>query len=222
MSRFLSTLYLLLVFQPLLALSQFAVQDEAEAAYIRYNGTVSGSFSFPPALKPNCPDWTFPKQAGSDLYVGAYPSWDKNSFFFNLYHLSSGECDQTDCPFNYAPTNATRKRQFITFTEDSIFNLQFTSAAYECFKDNKPCSQQDSFIIAWPFYYVPLELLDLDKAEVKRVDVGGEKGYHVEGDEKTWVGNGTWTPHFDIAPPETATGGNECYDNNPGHFAWYV
>jgi len=221
-----SCLYLfpiLLALQPVLVASQFAVQSEANAAFIRYNGTVSGRYTFPSSLSSGCPDWIIPPELGSTLYVGAYPIWDKNPFFFDLWHLASGECDVVDCPFDYVNTSDVKtKRQFITFTEDSLYNLQFVTAAYECMKDNKPCSDQDSFFIEPPFEYWPIELADLTKASVERVDVDGEKGYHVQGDEKTWVGNGTITPHFDISPPDSATRGSECYDNNPGHFTWYV
>ena len=73
------------------------------------------------------------------------------------------------------------------FTKDNIYNLMFTSAYYECYKDNFPCG---SGIISNP-YYIGQEYFDLNKTVMTKGKVGEEDGFTITGGKATYVGNKT-------------------------------
>lgn len=83
-------------------------------------------------------------------------------------------------------TNENEKRQFVYTTYDQLYALNFASTYYVCQKDGRECG----FVEADP-YFVSAQMLNLSRASVSQVVVGSEKGYRVQGDEKTWVSNGT-------------------------------
>jgi len=135
----------------------------------------------------------------SYLYVGVNSPWDGNPFFFELYHLTSG------------PSSG-----LFTLTNDSIYNLDFTTAAYACWADDgTPCG-----LIEYDYHFVVEELLDLNMSKVEKVKVGREDGYNDSGDQTSWVNSTT---------ERSATNGvnllSSCYDANvdwTSHFTWYV
>ncbi|KAF8060246.1 hypothetical protein FPV67DRAFT_1453361 [Lyophyllum atratum] len=163
-------------FLPSLTTSQWADNHYAGTQYIFYNGTISGRFVHPPG-QSSCPDYHLGPHALTSLFVGVNPPWDANPFFFDLYHISSTES--------------------ILYTYDSIYNLEFTTAAYVCRKYGQPCGDVEFM----PFYFLPVEMVNLKDAKVERVTVGAETGYRVRGDEKTWVGNGTVNDDLEVTIP---------------------
>lgn len=193
--------------------AQYADEFNAAGQFLFYNGTVSGSLTY--SERPGVP-CSLKEHAKSYLYVGKYPPWDSNAFFFELYHLSTrdhdgkpdGEDQQSTASTPVLASTATSnipttaampvsKRQgFVDVSQDEISNFVFTTAAYVCFKDNSSCAASGSYFVNDP-YYVPIELIDLARAKVERVNEAlglgqkPEQGYRVTGDETSWVSNNT-------------------------------
>ena len=185
--------------------------DESRAVYIRYNGSVSAQYT-----KPGCGSLSIPAERSSTLYVGVYPLWDSNPFFFNLVHTVSEDCIQIDCPFDYSSTGSGTQK--VAWSYDDLQYLFFRSADYVCYKDGMACS---SGVTMNP-YYVRTQLLDLGKAIISRVD---EESYVVRGDEKTWVSNDTMIPGFDLHVSRPGFNGssdpmNHCASGEI-NFTWY-
>jgi hypothetical protein len=134
----------------------------------------------------------------SSLYIGVNPPWDSNPFFFELYHLAS------------------ESSGFPDWTNDSIYNLDFTTAAYICMKNGEMCE----FLTYHPYYFVVAEMVNLKDANVARVSEGMGVGYSVTGDEKTWVSNGTIKNSVDVAMPLNYTWEAGCMYEL--HYEWYV
>ncbi|KAF8055169.1 hypothetical protein FPV67DRAFT_1745338 [Lyophyllum atratum] len=179
-------------FLPSLITSQWADSYYAGTQYIFYNGTISGRFVHPPS-QSSCPDYHLGPHALTSLFVGVNPPWDANPFFFDLYHISS---------------------EGLPYTYDSIYNLEFTTAAYVCRKYGQPCRSVEFM----PFYHLPVEMVNLKNAKVERVTVGAETGYRVRGDEKTWVGNGTVNDDLEVTIPLGVTEQDECMGSL--HYTW--
>lgn len=104
----------------------------------------------------------------SHLYVGVNPPWDKNPFFFGFHHLVSNDCG------------------FLCQTDNTITNLYFASASYECFSGDRLCitfMRGDS--------YKPKTYLDLaaGRAQIQQTQVGGQSGYAVKSGPNSWIGN---------------------------------
>ena len=98
----------------LVAASSYTTEKEAGAQYLAFNGTISATVSYPTETdSKSCSQKALGPFVQSYLYVGVNPPWDSNPFFFELYHLTSG-------------LNSG------LFTSDSIYNLDFTTAAYAC------------------------------------------------------------------------------------------
>ncbi|RDL35254.1 uncharacterized protein BP5553_07185 [Venustampulla echinocandica] len=133
--------------------------------YIVFSGNITGTVSYPPEF--DCAPLT-KSYANTHLYVGKNAPWDSNAFFFDLYHRASD-------------TSA-----FIGLTRDYIYNLEFTTASYDCIKDGKPCG-----IIAYAPDFVPHMYVDLNKTKISKTQVEGKAGYAVSGDTGSLVGNGT-------------------------------
>ncbi|OCK89737.1 uncharacterized protein K441DRAFT_680971 [Cenococcum geophilum 1.58] len=116
----------------------------------------------PTQLKPEtdnkyCSQQALGPFAQSYLYVGVNPPWDSNPFFFEPYHLTSG-----------------LNSGFFTFANDSIYNLDFTAAAYACWADDgTPCG-----LIKFDYHFVGEELLNLNMSKIEKVKVGQEDGYN--------------------------------------------
>ncbi|GLB38017.1 putative CTD kinase subunit gamma CTK3 C-terminus [Lyophyllum shimeji] len=181
-------------FCPPFIASQWVEEGHADAQYIFFNGTISGHWV--PTNAPGCSDYYLGPHLRTYLLVGVNAPWDSNPFVFDLYHL------------------ATERDDGIVFTNDSIYNLQFTTAALLCRKDGRPCSSFES----WPYYFAGVEMVNLNEARVERVTVGTETGYTVTGDEKTWVSNDTISNRVDIARPRNYTFQDGCLDQRT--FLW--
>ncbi|GLB33159.1 hypothetical protein LshimejAT787_0100440 [Lyophyllum shimeji] len=189
-------LYLVLFvysFLPPLITSQWADNHYAGTQFIFYNGTISGRFVHPPG-QSSCPDYHLGPHALTSLFVGVNPPWDDNPFFFDLYHISS-----TDSLVN---------------TYDSIYNLEFTTAAYVCMKYDQPCGVVEFM----PYWFLPVEMVNLTDTKVERVSVGAETGYRVRGDEKTWVGDGTVINDLEVRIPGEDTWQEGCMGSL--HYTW--
>lgn len=169
------------------ASGQLSSVADGDGFFIFYSGTVSASWT-PPA-NSTCKPTTVSPEKNSHLYAGVYPRWDSNPFFFEIEHLlSEGADDRRLRPKrSFSPV----KRQYLT--SDDLYNLDFASAGVQCQKDGHDCGY---------FEYDPnflnLEFLDLKKASVERVPVDGHMGYRVQGDDTTWVANGTADPWFNL------------------------
>ena len=179
-SALLIILFLTLLYPVSCQLSSIANGD---GFFITYSGTVSGSWT--PPSNSTCKAQTVSPEKGSYLFVGVYPSWDSNPFFFELEHLLSEGADSK--LIRSRDSFLHSKRQFLT--SDDLYNLDFASAGVHCQKDGKDCGYFE-----FNPYFQKLEFLDLHKASVERVPVNGTTGYRVQGDEKTWVANGTRDP----------------------------
>jgi hypothetical protein len=165
--------------------------------YILYSGTIGSSTIWapdviPPGTSGDCFNWTSPSYARTSLYVGVNPPWDPNPFFFELYHFAS-DCDSSFC-----------------FTTDGIYNLDFNSAAYQCYSGNDPCS-----FVEYYYHYEPKIYLDLkSKSKIQRLDIAGQTGYKVDGGPDSWVGNDNLNGVYT---------GASCYWVTPGdHVAGYT
>ncbi len=154
-----------------------ASQYPQGSQYIRFSGTVSAKVTWEKDIVPtgvdyaSCyHDYSSGPHPRSHLYVGVNPPWDTNPFFFELHHLVSDDCDSYFCN-----------------TRDTIMNLYFGSASYECFNGNKLCSW-----LVRGDRYVPKVYLDLKPgkgAQMTPTQVGGQAGYSVKGGPDTWVGD---------------------------------
>lgn len=103
--------------------------------------------------------------SSSFLWVGINPVWDRNPFFFELYHLQS-ELNRTD------------------FAKDLVSDLDFASAAYACYAGGKPCGPAEPK----PQYMGEHKLnLTLAKTVKTRMPGTAEDGYSVSGADNTWV-----------------------------------
>ena len=182
-----------------LVAASYATEDEAGSQYLAFNGTISATVSYPTETDNKyCSQQALGPFAQSYIYVGVNPPWDSNPFFFELYHLTSG------------PNSG-----FFALTNDSIYNLDFTTAAYACWGDDgTPCG-----LIELDYHFVGEELLNLNKSKVEKVKVGQEDGYNVSGDQTSWVNSTT---------ERSATNGvnllSFCYEANVdwSSFTWYV
>ncbi|EPE28836.1 hypothetical protein GLAREA_09957 [Glarea lozoyensis ATCC 20868] len=139
-----------------------AAFEASGAQYILYSGNISASVSYSSQFSSSsCASLTTPSYSNAHLYIGKNPPWDPNPFFFELYHSASDGR---------------------IFTNDQIFNLDFSSSAYECFKDGKPCG-----FIAVDFDLKLQQYLDLAKAQVAKTTFNGEAGFSVNGDPTSWI-----------------------------------
>ncbi|KAL8684887.1 MAG: hypothetical protein Q9218_008085, partial [Villophora microphyllina] len=193
--------------------------------FIRFNGSLSAHYTPPPALSSQCHEFDIDVERAATVYVGVYPLWDPNSFFFHIAHDHSEACASVDCPENYYHTNSTsssldnEKRQFLFQTRDQLYQLDFASTYYVCQKDSHECGT-----VEVNPYFVGAQPLDLSKASTERMQIGNETGYRVQGDEKTWVSNGTSEPSFHFGEAHT------LYSNapattclkQPDKFVWNV
>lgn len=188
--------------------AQSDLLNEANPIFIRFNGSLSAHYTPPPSLSSQCHEFSIVPLRASTVYVGMYPDWDLNPFFFHISHGHSEDCSPADCPWDYydtgshsrarslshsswsslpSPTpNDNEKRQFFYTTYDQLYGLNFASTYYVCQKDGRDCDT-----VEVDPYYVSAQMLDLSRASVSQVEIGDEKGYRVQGDEKTWVSNGT-------------------------------
>lgn len=146
--------------------------------YIRFSGIVNAKVTWEKDIVPAGVDHTtqacFEEYSSgphprSHLYVGVNPPWDKNPFFFELHHLVSDDCDSLFCN-----------------TGDTIMNLYFASASYECFTSgDKLCALYSRG------QYKPKAYLDLSpgRTQIQQTQVGGLPGYAVKGGSASWVGD---------------------------------
>jgi hypothetical protein len=173
-----SNLIYLFISVPYLVAAQDVFLSSQGSQFIRFSGTITGASSWtsnavPPGdSEPSCVASGTTTQGPfkrTSLYVGINPPWDPNPFFFELYHYAS-DCDENFCS-----------------TADTIFNLDFRSAAYECIERStgQPCG-----FISYNYYYLPDVYINLkSKTTVQRLEIGGETGYTIQGGPDTWVGN---------------------------------
>lgn len=181
-------------FAPLVA-SQYFNADGVQNRFILYNGTVSGSFEHGDDYPSSCKDIKLGTNENAVLAVGVNPDWDSNPFFFELFHKSSED-----------------DGGFVSFTDDTIYNLDFLSAASVCMKDGKVCG-----MLEYDPTYKPAEVLDLSKATVKETKIAGDAGYSVSGSKDTWVGDDKIKNEVDIARPKDAEL-DRCLSQE--HLAW--
>lgn len=178
------------------------VTDSIASQYIHYEGAVSASTNWDSSVKQPtyCQDVTLGPYNNSRLYVGVNPPWDKNPFFFDLYHHSSEGGSVV-----------------FSFTKDRVYNLEFTSAALSCFSGNDRCAA-----FASNYYFLPDTALDLTKAKIQTRIIESEPGYTVSGDSSAWISNGT----LDVNSVDVAA---YCYEawswkdtiwNNTMPFNW--
>lgn len=78
------------------------------------------------------------------------------------------------------------------------------------------------------FYFQGVEALNLNKVTVTPIQLAGESGYSIAGDQTTLVGNGTAdgtiTNLFEFQVPEnyTQAGEKPCFSvESPTKFFWY-
>ena len=180
-----------------------AAPTEAATQFIYYNGSISGQFFQPDSTPSNCPDWYLETMQNAALTVGVNPPWDTNPFYFDFRHHGN---------------TIYGCGMLISCTNDSIYNLYFSTADYVCFKDGKPCG----LLEISPFYYEALELINLNEATVTPLMIeGGEKGYSVVGDRSTFVSNGTSVNKFDFERPMNYSHSPGCVgDSDELHFQW--
>lgn len=201
-----------------LCIAQRAEFTDAGGLFIFYNGTISGQVTYSPPGNLTCGPKSLGSYSKAYFYAGVYPPWDKNPFFFELFHKRSEDMDSrpggdTELEPPADEDTRRRKRQFVSLTYDDIFNLWFASAdGYNCFEDGKPCGSVYHPDYA---YFVGVDLLNLTAGTSKRVKVGSETGYTVTGDEKTWISNDTAWNTVDIATSCVQT-------RNGDEFRWYV
>ncbi|KAF2730393.1 hypothetical protein EJ04DRAFT_47361 [Polyplosphaeria fusca] len=146
-------------------------EDANGSQYLAFNGTISTSVTYPNTNGVvNCAGTaSYGPYNSSYLYVGANPPWDPNPFFFELYHLSSEDAG------------------LIGFTDDRVYNLDFSSSTYGCWDDDgTPCG-----LLAFDYHWVPEILLNLSLATIKQVKIGEENGYEISGDETSYIKNDT-------------------------------
>lgn len=178
-------------------------EDYSGAQYLAYNGTVSATVSYDPALGEGCIPETFGPYVNSYVYVGVNAPWDTNPFFFELYHL------------------ATEDIGYLGFTDDLVYNLAFSSSVFACWTKigNHPCSFWEwSTDVRWK----PEIVLNLNKTTTKKTELDGEEGYVVTGNETSF--NKNTTERATINGVDVASG---CYvDLDTGitwrGWIWYV
>lgn len=198
-----SLLLLHLSFYLIPAFCQWASESEAGGRYIAYEGIISGVFKHTPQqVARGCPDYPLGPHNRTSLYIGKY-SWDINPFFFELYRVTTES-----------------RGGGIIYTDDSIFNLDFKSSAYVCMKDNHTCG----FIELSPWYFVGAEVLNLGNgtghATSQQTQINSEIGYVIQGDERSYIGNGTVTNHATIAFPLHAGLTTRCMTEE--RYIWCV
>jgi hypothetical protein len=179
------------VFSSIFCSAQYAESLNAAGKYIFYNGTVSGSVSY--SNSSSCSQVQLRKHDKTYFYIGKYPPWDPNPFFFELYHLRTEGEDGRPGGNDTSPSKKS-KRQFIEYTDDSIFNLDFSTAAYVCMKDDHGCGY-----LEFDPYYVGVDVINLNASKIERVNVGSDLGYTVTGDQSAWTSNNTIQNDVDIA-----------------------
>jgi len=132
-----------------------------------------------------------------------HPSWDPNPFFFEVYHEASTSCgfEDSDCVY-IVPT----KRQII-WTDDEIYNLDFTTAAEACYSGGKPCGTAET-----NWYYALAQTFDFSRASISQTQISGETGYSVVFPNTSWVSNGTIVPLVYLA--ENDDGGTALTDSD--------
>lgn len=162
---------------------------------INFNGTLSSHFSHPPGSP--CVDFFSGPEYLSYLAVGVNPPWDSNPFFFELYHEAENEG---------------------IYTNDTVYNLDFYTATYVCYQPN---GETCSFVDTWPYYFVPVESVNLHLTTIERANIGNQIGYVVTGDETSWVSNNSTSGGclFDYQTP-----GNYSVEDNCAieqRFEWY-
>ena len=147
--------------------------------YIRFSGIVQAKVTWEKDIVPAGVDHTTRTcseefssgpHPRSHLYVGVNPPWDTNPFFFELHHLVSDDCDTFFCN-----------------TNDSIMNLYFASAAYECFT-----SGDELCVLYSRGQYKPKVYLDLNnpgRTQIQQTQVGGLPGYAIKGGSASWIGD---------------------------------
>lgn len=170
--------------------------DNSRPLTILYNGSLTSHFSHPPHAPMHCGDYFSQPELSAYLEVGVNPPWDNNPFFFQLYDRSeNGEGYYTNTP---------------------VYNLHFFTAVYVCYQ---PSGQTCSTVLqSWPYYFVPIEMVNLNRAVVERTIMGPEIGYSVSGDEKTWVSNDTTICEFEYNLPKNYTKSSGCMAGQ--QFVW--
>lgn len=158
-------------------------RDEDGTQAIYYNGSLTGSFEHPKSAISNCSTYYFDSLKDAVVTVGTNPPWDTNPLYFRLSRLGEDNAGGLGCFIGGC-------------TKDPIFNLDLATAAYACFTGNDRCS-----ILEFSYYYVPLPIIDLNKATISKINSGGKEGYSVAGDQSTFVSNGTVKYSFDFQRP---------------------
>ena len=148
----------------------------------------------------------------SYLFVGIYPQWDKNPFFFELEH----DGNESGGPFGRGKSKSrdlhpVLRRQF-SYTLDDIYNLDFGSAGPVCEENGDLCR---GYFYSYGAGLFDLEYLDLSKASVQRATVGNSSGYQVQGNQTSWIANGTADPWFNVR-------GCDHFEEPEFFFYWYV
>ena len=190
------------------ASAQFALTDEAHAAYIRYNGSLTAHFS----QNDGCGFTNVSAEKGITLYVGVYPDWDPNPLSFEIQHIASEDCKQVDCPFDYTPTKSKLKRQFTVLTHDDLKNLHFSSAALLCQKSGGSCST-----VATDPDWLSVQGLNLNKAKISGT---AGQGYVIQGDENTWLDSNTLNPGLDLELHGDQFTNTSLKCLHGAHFTW--
>jgi hypothetical protein len=103
------------------------------------------------------------------------PKWDTNSWFSELYH-SVSESEGI-------------------FTNDTIRELDFASAVDSCWVGNEQCG-----LFNFDPTFLGETVLNLTKADVKEMTLGGNPGYVVTGDSSSFIGmaNDSYLPSVNV------------------------
>ncbi|KAM7196689.1 hypothetical protein V8F33_006029 [Rhypophila sp. PSN 637] len=162
-------------------------EDEGGTQFIYYNGSISGSFVHNKNhnIGDDCGEnGVYYFTSGKDtsyMHIGVNPPWDENPLYFSLRSTSNA---------------------------GALSSFTFTSTYFLCFKDGDRCGM---FELS-PWYYVVARQLNLSAASISTVSGGvpiakDDTGpfYTVEGDESTWISDGTTENFFTINRPVNYT-----------------
>lgn len=196
------------------ASAQWVDSSGNDNAHIAYDGDISLTWKSTGREGQEC-NFKLGPQNHSYFYVGVSDRWNPSPFFFEIEHTSSVSC-------NSDGTNCTDIKEsndrFFTWTNDEIYNLDFSSAILE------PDYNSETMKNDWQLQ----RTVDMDKAKISRAKLEGEDGYRVQLDKSSWLNNHTWEPGMTINNGDDSDAYKEgCYlrgstYTNILQFEWYA
>ncbi|KAE9378649.1 hypothetical protein N431DRAFT_363280 [Stipitochalara longipes BDJ] len=178
----------------------------SQLQFITYNGSITGTFQLGASSPSSCQSYYLSPNANATIQVGINPPWETNPFYFSLF--ASGNLAHVPFPECVA-----------TCTFDSICGLSFISADDVCFL-NETGQECNGIYSPGQAYYLPIEVLNLKEATVSPIQLAGESGYSVSGNQST-SGNLTVDNGFRFQQPHnyTLAGVTPCFDASL-FFSW--